>query len=246
MFLKRTIRSVARLPIRRFSDIRKSTVTSPFLSSSLMDMSFPNFILQGFTKDNLIDTVALQNGVNGEKRTYGQLYSHSYSLASELRSKYNIKKGDCVAVLSPNDIDYFTCFTGISLTGACSSNINPLYTEEEVTFQCENTNAKMLITHVACLKIASKVAAKRGIPLVVTGLNAPVAEGAEAPSKEGLTAIESLLDSPIDTIDTASFGLSKPTDVLTIPFSSGTTGTLLAPYSIALSRRACCNVVLLC
>ena len=62
-----------------------------------------------------------------------------------------IGPGDVVGILSPNDIHYFTAFHGIGLSGAASTTINPTYTEEEIRYQLEITEAKAVVGKADCI-----------------------------------------------------------------------------------------------
>ena len=86
--------------------------------------------------------------------SYHQVYESTYKFASSLK-KLGISKGSCVAIMSPNHVHYFTSFHAIALTGAYSTTVNPLYTDDELTHQLTVTKAKLIIAHPFCLGISS-------------------------------------------------------------------------------------------
>lgn len=56
-----------------------------------------------------------------------------------------VKKGDVVAVLLPNAIQYAVCYYGITKIGAIISGINPTYKPLECLHQCKTVEAKYLV-----------------------------------------------------------------------------------------------------
>jgi len=84
--------------------------------------------------------------VEGSKKlTYSELRAASFSLAGFLQKK-GIDKGDCVALLLPNSIEYVTAIFGVALLGGVSVPINPAFTSEEVGFYVEHSGASVLLT----------------------------------------------------------------------------------------------------
>ena len=88
------------------------------------------FVMRDFLKAGQKESVAFIEGTStGRSYTYGELHRQTYSLAKNLQERLKIGKGDVVAIMSPNNINYFACFNGIPLTGGISTTINPLYTK---------------------------------------------------------------------------------------------------------------------
>ena len=107
-------------------------------------MSLPEFLLSG-VKDNGDEKVALLDGTNVSKvHSYSSLKTSTTAFASSLQH-LGFGPGDVIGILSPNDINYFTAFHGIGLSGAASTTINPTYTEEEVKYQLDITEAKAIV-----------------------------------------------------------------------------------------------------
>lgn len=213
---------------RMFSKIVKSKTDQPLLSTSLPNMNFPKFLMQDFMKPDQVDLVAFMDGTTNESRTFGELYSQTFSVAQSLRDDYKIGKDDCVAIWSPNHINYFTAFQGVALTEGFSMCINPLYTVEEASYQVEITKAKVMIAHPYCMKLAKIVAEKRGIPLI------NIAAPNEAHGTVDITSLESMMNTPLAGIDQQSLGHQSGDDILSVPFSSGTTGR---PKGVMLTHR---------
>ena len=189
----------------------------------------PKFVMKNFLDPLQKSTEAIVDGHTGETLTYEQVYAQTYSLAHHLRTQLNCKPGDIIAIMSPNHINYFSAFNGIALTGAASTTINPLYVEEEVRYQLDLTKAKAIIAHSMCLSVA--LAASGGkIPVIHMGAGLGEAKGAEGKSLSKSKADLSLADmltTPLRSVDTDSFLPASGFDaesMVTVPFSSGTTG----------------------
>jgi len=76
---------------------------------------------------------------------YNELDRASTALAAYLREDCGLKRGDVVAVQSPNCIDYSIAVFGALKAGCIATNVNPLYTEPEMEHQLADSGAKVLI-----------------------------------------------------------------------------------------------------
>ena len=210
--------------LRRLSSNAKIVVESSYITPGLSKtgvlenpQDFPSFILQNFLKSDRKDEIALVCGASNDTMTYHDVYNGCYSFANALRSKYNIKKNECVGILSPNHIQYFSAFNGISLIQGRSTTINPLYTVDEIKYQLESTNAKILIAHPMFIDNATKAANELDIPLITL----------DKVSTDKMDSIYQLIEDyhiTKDNVDLKTFGGADPDSIMTIPFSSGTTG----------------------
>lgn len=196
----------------------KFVLRSPYPDISLEEAKqpLPHFIMQDFLKSDRQALDAIVDGSNSKSLTYKQLHDNTYSFAQSLR-KFGIKKGDCVAIISPNHIQYFTAFFGVGLAGAVSSCINPLYSEYEVEAQVEATKAKLIITHPCCLEKVLKIS--KNIPVMLMD------DVEKKPAH--VYQMKNFIQESIDNFNKESFAPPKgfdSNDTYTIPFSSGTTG----------------------
>jgi acyl-CoA synthetase (AMP-forming)/AMP-acid ligase II len=190
---------------------------SPYPDVEIPDVSVPDFIL-GAGADHP-DDVALVDGMRGDQLTYGQLAAYVDRVAAALHER-GLRKGDVVAVFSPNTAWYPVVFHGIARAGLVSSPINSLYTPDEIAFQLKDSGAKMLITVSPFLDRAMAAVQKAPVDEVV------VMDGAEGhPSL--LDLLGSQAPSPPVDIDPAE-------DLVTLPYSSGTTGL---PKGVMLTHR---------
>lgn len=193
----------------------------PELSPSHKHGHLSKFVMKNFMNEDQRELSAFVDGGSKREITYGELHRQTYSLASSLQRHLGISKGDVIAIMSPNNINYFSCFNGIPLTGAISTTINPLYTKSEVLHQLNLTGAKAIIAHPMCMEAAKGAAADVGIPVLNIDAAAGNIEGAASTVDDFLTESEDALD--YDSFNGGD-GFDEFNTLVTIPFSSGTTG----------------------
>jgi long-chain acyl-CoA synthetase len=87
----------------------------------------------------------------GKSITFAQLDSLSRDFAAYLQNS-GLKKGDAVAIMMPNLIQYPVVLFGILRAGMVVVNVNPLYTPRELQHQLTDSNAKgiVIIENFAC------------------------------------------------------------------------------------------------
>ena len=79
----------------------------------------------------------------GKRITYGQLDEMSKNLAAYLQSRFS--KGDSIAIMLPNLLQYPIAVFGILRAGMVVTNTNPLYTPRELKHQLNDSAAKAII-----------------------------------------------------------------------------------------------------
>jgi long-chain acyl-CoA synthetase len=87
------------------------------------------------------DRIALESF--GATLTYAQFGRAARAIAAWLRAQ-GVKKGDRVAIMSPNVMAYPPLIFGVLLAGGAVVNVNPLYTPKELAFQIEDSGARMI------------------------------------------------------------------------------------------------------
>ncbi len=81
----------------------------------------------------------------GKSITYAELDQLSLKFAAYLQQQLGLKKGDAVAVMMPNLLQYPVCILGILRAGCVVVNVNPLYTPRELQHQLLDSQAKAII-----------------------------------------------------------------------------------------------------
>jgi len=101
-----------------------------------------------------------------KKLTYGQLDEMSRSLGAWLQSK-GLERGDRVAIMMPNVLQYPVCVAGILRAGYVVVNINPLYTPRELENQLKDSGAKAIIIVENFAKTLEHVRARTSVRHIV-------------------------------------------------------------------------------
>ena len=81
----------------------------------------------------------------GKETTFAEVDSTSKIVAAWLQSK-GLKKGDRVAIMMPNIVQYPIVLAGVLRAGLVVVNVNPLYTPRELEHQLKDSGAKAIFT----------------------------------------------------------------------------------------------------
>ena len=92
--------------------------------------------------DEYADHIAFIN--MDETLTYRELESQSRDIATYLQQTSQLSKGDRVAVMMPNLLQYPIILLGILRSGLVAVNVNPLYTASELKHQLNDSGAKAI------------------------------------------------------------------------------------------------------
>ncbi|MFG1493586.1 long-chain-fatty-acid--CoA ligase [Halobacteriovorax sp. ZH4_bin.1] len=81
----------------------------------------------------------------GKTLTYKEIDHLSKKFASYLQNDLGLKKGDRVAIMMPNILQYPVALFGILRAGMVCVNVNPLYTARELEHQLTDSQSKVII-----------------------------------------------------------------------------------------------------
>ncbi|KLU19320.1 long-chain fatty acid--CoA ligase, partial [Proteus mirabilis] len=81
----------------------------------------------------------------GEVMTYRKLEERSRAFAAYLQNGLGLKKGDRVALMMPNLLQYPIALFGILRAGMVVVNVNPLYTPRELEHQLNDSGASAIV-----------------------------------------------------------------------------------------------------
>ncbi|KAF4046092.1 AMP-binding enzyme C-terminal domain [Phytophthora infestans] len=157
--------------------------------------------------------------------SYVQLLRMAKNLCAGFAAN-GLKKGDIVILHSMNCIEYPLIFLALNRLGAICSPSSPQFTAQELADQIEAAQAVAVISHIKFAAVAMKAATTHGIS------SEQVYTIGDTRSAAFLQTIEHLidLDLPFPTLPPID-----PNQVVTLPFSSGTTGR---PKGVELTARS--------
>lgn len=104
----------------------------------------------------------------GETLTFSQVDHLSTQFASYLQNHLHLKKGDRVAIMLPNILQYPICLFGILKAGLVVVNVNPLYTAYELEHQLTDSGAKAIIILENFAHVLESVLAKTTVNFIIT------------------------------------------------------------------------------
>lgn len=81
----------------------------------------------------------------GKSLTYREVDQLSIAFAAYLQNTLGLKKGDPVAIMMPNLLQYPVALMGVLRAGCTVVNVNPLYTPRELQHQLNDSGAKAII-----------------------------------------------------------------------------------------------------
>lgn len=81
----------------------------------------------------------------GEVMTFRKLEERSRAFAAYLQNELGLKKGDRVALMMPNLLQYPIALFGILRAGMVVVNVNPLYTPRELEHQLNDSGASAIV-----------------------------------------------------------------------------------------------------
>lgn len=107
----------------------------------------------------------------GKVMTFRRLEKRSRAFASYLQNTLGLKKGDRVALMMPNLLQYPVALFGILRAGMVVVNVNPLYTPRELEHQLNDCGAKAIVIVSNFAHTLEKVVANTEIKhVILTGL----------------------------------------------------------------------------
>ena len=175
------------------------------------DVAIPDIALSPFVlgkAQRLGDKVAIVEAGSGRSYTYRQIADGVRKLAAGLHAR-GFRKGDVLAIMSPNLPEYPIAFHGVATAGGVNTTLNPTYTADEIAFQLNDSRARLLLTVPQLVEKAQEAAAKSKVEEIIVFGEA-----------EGALPFRSLLvdaEAPVVKIEPAE-------DLVALPYSSGTTG----------------------
>ncbi len=149
----------------------------------------------------------------GERYTFAEVRQRSLSLAGALRYGYGVGPGDRVALALRNYPEFVVGFWGAALLGAVVVPVNAWWAPEELAYAAEDSGAGVVIADEERLQ---------GLAGAGSGATGLIAVRTQNPGAYGAVPIDDLIAGcPLGDDELADTG---PDDVVTILYTSGTTG----------------------
>lgn len=107
----------------------------------------------------------------GATLTYRKLEERSRAFAAYLQNELKLEKGDRVAIMMPNLLQYPIALFGVLRAGMVVVNVNPLYTPRELKHQLNDSGAKAIVVVSNFAHTLEKVVEQTPVESVIlTGL----------------------------------------------------------------------------
>ncbi|MGW5637313.1 4-coumarate--CoA ligase family protein [Streptomyces sp. NPDC003832] len=191
---------------------------SEYADVTPVDQPIHEFVLGGAA--GFGDTPALIDGTDGTTLTYAQVDAFHRRVAAGL-AEAGLRKGDVLALHSPNTVAFPTAFYAATRAGASVTTVHPLSTPEEFARQLGDSAARWIVTVSPLLETARRAAELAG----------GVEEIFVCDSAPGHRSLIDLLGS---TAPEPEIDIDPAEDIAALPYSSGTTGT---PKGVMLTHR---------
>ncbi|HSX65145.1 MAG TPA: long-chain fatty acid--CoA ligase [Pseudoxanthomonas sp.] len=104
----------------------------------------------------------------GKSLTYGEIDALSRDFGAYLLGELKLKKGDRVAIMAPNCLQYPIAIFGILRAGLTVVNVNPMYTPRELKHQLVDSGASALLVVDNFGRTVQEVVAETPVKQVIT------------------------------------------------------------------------------
>jgi long-chain acyl-CoA synthetase len=103
----------------------------------------------------------------GTTLTYAQIDVLSQKFASYLQNDLHLQKGDRVAIMMPNILQYPIALFGVLRAGLIAVNVNPLYTPRELEHQLKDAGCKAIVIFANSASVLEKVLPNTPVKTVI-------------------------------------------------------------------------------
>lgn len=104
----------------------------------------------------------------GKLFTYAEIDVLSRKFASYLQNDLGLKKGDRIAIMMPNILQYPIALFGALRAGMIVVNVNPLYTHRELEHQLNDSGAETIIIFENSAKVLQDILPKTKVKNIIT------------------------------------------------------------------------------
>lgn len=104
----------------------------------------------------------------GKTFTYAEVDLLSRKFASYLQNDLGLKKGDRIAIMMPNILQYPIALFGALRAGMIVVNVNPLYTHRELEHQLNDSGAETIVIFENSAKVLQDILPKTKVKNIIT------------------------------------------------------------------------------
>lgn len=188
---------------------------SPYPSVTVPDVAFAEFIFSRLKQYK--DLPAIIDHLSGRQWTFQQLLDDTVRVASGL-ARMGLKCGDTLLLISFNCPEYPLLFLACAANGIILSTANPSYTAEELSRQLEMSESIGMVLGEGLVGVVEAALAMN--PALKEKLKSRRVVIGKA---EGYRPFTTLLEDDMKAFP-ENVSMRPAEDVLTLPYSSGTTG----------------------
>lgn len=210
-------------------------VKSPHGDVDVPDKKLVTAILEKCTEHG--DATAVKDAWHNTSLTFNELSKKVREIAAGLYSK-GVRKGDVLALHSPNRVGYASMFHAAGLLGATVTTMSPVMSPDELSYQLSDSGASYIVTGEPVAPIAVPVAERlSGVKDVFAFEEGDAVKGCTLVNDIEALGSRIAQEGGID-VDFFNNNVGVPVDnlndVAVIPYSSGTSGL---PKGVCLSNR---------
>lgn len=107
------------------------------------------------------EKIAIREVKTGDSYSYKAIHKLAENISANINSQYAIKKGDRIAILSDFNATFIALFSAAQKAGFILVPINTKLTAQEVTYQIENSGAKLIIFEPKYAKVLKEAKPKK-------------------------------------------------------------------------------------
>ena len=173
----------------------------------------------------------------GSSMTYGELDDHAARFAAWLQTEAKLTRGDRVAIMMPNLMQYPVALFGVLRAGMTIVNVNPLYTSRELEYQLIDAGARaIVICDTAAASLADCIGETSVEHVVITGIGDMLGFPRRAIVNTAVRYVKKLVPpyslpgavTMDDVLETSADGFTPVStvaaDVACLQYTGGTTG----------------------
>jgi len=99
----------------------------------------------------------------GHTLSYADIDQQSMQFAAYLQNDLKLERGDRVAIMMPNLLQYPVALFGILRAGMVAVNVNPLYTAHELEHQLKDSGAKAMVIYSGSARVLQEIISKTDV-----------------------------------------------------------------------------------